>query len=470
MSRHIRHTLLALASGALIQRVALLISTLIVARALDLAELGLLAIGLQAGRLLGLLADAGPRAIAAREAAHRPRAEALAWIAAARRASLPIALALTAVWALAVLALAPERPVFWLLCGALAVPTARDLKGLADALGSTRVEVRLENLCTLALLAGTLLAWRLELLGAEMLAALNVGSRLLYALLGELWLARRGAPVERVSLRAAHGRLHLLSIAQVANQAIFSSDVILLGLLGRAEAAGLYHAAQRIAQAAELPLGLLARAVQPHLAAAASGGDARGALERIVRASAFLVLPVAAGGWVVAEPLLHRLFGARFEAAAWTLRWLLLAAVAIHVGSRYGNLLFARKEHRPYLRSIGLGAGLNLALSLLWIPGYGASGTALATAIGACAAALCAAIELHRRLRFDVIAPYPRPLLLAVAVALAALAVPTEIGVLVRVGAGAVVFAIGLYLLELRRGLRHVGSGLVRASGFDRAS
>ncbi|MBL8898434.1 MAG: lipopolysaccharide biosynthesis protein, partial [Planctomycetes bacterium] len=444
--------------------------TLIVARALELEELGLLAIGLQAGRLLGLLADSGPRAIAAREAARRPREEALAWISAARRASLPIALALTAAWTLVVLSLAPERLGFWLLCGALALPTVRDLKGLADACGATRVEVRIENLSTLALLAGTAIAWRFEALDAELLAALNLGSRMLYAALGELWLARRGKNFERISLRSAQGRIHGLSLAQVLNQTIFASDVILLGLLGRPEAAGLYHAAQRIAQAAELPLGLLARAVQPHIAAAASGGDARGALERVVRASAFLVLPVAAGGWIVAEPLLHRLFGARFEAAAWTLRWLLLASVAIHVGSRYGNVLFARRELYPYLLSIGLGAGLNLALSLLWIPSHGANGTALATAIGASAAALWSAIELHRRLRYEVCAPYARPLLLTMAVAFTAWIVPAEIGVLARVAAGAAVFSLGLYLLELRRGWREIGSGLVRASGFDRAS
>ena len=83
---------------------------------------------------------------------------------------------------------------------------------------------------------------------------------------------------------------------------------------------------------------------------------------------------------------------------------------------------------------------------------------------------LAAAVALHRRLRFDIFAPYRRPLVLAAAVALTALAVPAELGALTRVAAGAVVFALGLYLLELRRGLRQVGAGLVRASGFDRAS
>jgi O-antigen/teichoic acid export membrane protein len=279
---------------------------------------------------------------------------------------------------------------------------------------------------------------------------------------------RRGTPQTRVSLREAQRGVHALSLAQVCNQALFSSDVLLLGALGRPEAAGLYHAAQRIAIAAEIPLALLARAIQPHLASAASGGDARGALERVLRASAFLVLPVAAGGWIVAEPLLARLFGARFADAGWTLRWLLLASVAIHVGSRYGNLLFARREHRPYLLTIALGMSTNLVLSLLWIPRYGAAGTALATAIGANAAALCAALVLYRSLPYAVVAPYPRPILLAALVAGATALVPAELGALTRVGVGGAVFAVGLWWLELRRGVRQIGAGLVRASGFER--
>jgi O-antigen/teichoic acid export membrane protein len=258
-----------------------------------------------------------------------------------------------------------------------------------------------------------------------------------------------------------------LSLAQVSDGVVLSSDVILLRAIAGPVAAGLFSAAQKITAAAEVPSHLLGRLFQPHLHHAAARGDAAATLERTVRASAYVTLPVAVGGWIVAEPLLVRVFGdPAYAEAAWTLRWLLVVTVLMGVGARYSNMLFARREHRAYLAPIVAGTVVNLALTLLLIPRLGSTGTALATAAALLLVAVGSFLLLRARVEFRAAAPFGRPLVVAVAVGAAAWAVPQEWGVLAALAAGALVFAVTVFAFEVRGRWSELGEGLQRGSGF----
>ena len=179
--------------------------------------------------------------------------------------------------------------------------------------------------------------------------------------------------------------------------------------------------------------------------------------------SAYVTLPLAVGGWVVAEPLCG-LFGEEFRAAGWTLRWLLCACVLLGVGSQVGNTLFALRHTTRYMASLWLGG---IALASAWltlVPSLGAEGSALGTCIAYAAVILACWWFLRPHLHFRILQPLLPPVLLAAMVGLAAW-LPGE-RVLAQLGSGAASFGLGIWWLELRRGWFRFGEGLSRASGL----
>ncbi len=463
MSRGVREALVALGAGALVQRVAQMVATIILARTLGVAGLGELAFSIQLGMVLIYLADSGVRAVVVREAAAQPD-QARQWLYASMRIRLMLAAALYVPFAALVLSFA-SQPALLLVCGALVFPAVFDLKGIADALGKTRREVELEGLTTMAHVA---LVAGLALFGVKALvwyAVAQLGARLVYALPVVAWI--RGGPRElpadaRRLLRMAGP----LSVAQLANNLVYASDIILLRWLAGASAAGLYTVAKRLAVGAEVPVSIVGRLVQPHIHHAASRGDAGATLERAQRAAAYAIIPIAAGGCVVAGPLLAYLFGPSFHGAAWTLRWLLVGSAILGVGSRYGNMLFAQRRHRPYLVGLSLCLASNIVLSIALIPFFGAAGSAAASALAVLIAATHANLSLRPHLTFRTGAPLVAPTVVATMVVLAAW-LANDWHPLVVVFLGGVAAGLGLLMFEWRGRLSSIGAGLTRSSGWQ---
>jgi O-antigen/teichoic acid export membrane protein len=278
-----------------------------------------------------------------------------------------------------------------------------------------------------------------------------------------------------VSWRVLLRQGSVLGVAQLGNELVFASDVVLLrALIGR-EAAALYAVAQRVALAAETPVRVLGRLLQPHLLHAARHGDTPATLARAVRASAHLILPIAAGGWVVAETLLGQLFGGSYAAAGWTLRWLLATSVLLGAASVYGNLLVARGEIRAYLACLGLLFAGKLTLTLCWIGPHAAAGAAAASFLSMALASMLTLVMLRRRLAFALAGPWGRPLAHAALVALAAwlpaalLPGGGSVTLAVQLAGGGIAFALGLQAFAMRGRWRRLGDGLQRSSGFSGA-
>lgn len=459
MSRHVRQTLLALTAGAMVQRVLALLLTAWMMRHLGVEGFGEYAFGVQVAALLTLLADGGTRLLVARTIAEAPGAGA-AGLRAALGPRLRRALLASAGLAAAAV-VADASPGFFCLCALLVPLSVFDLKQLADALGRADREVGIETMATLAQVALTALALQLGG-GREALALALVASRGLYAVLAWRWLA---------TLPAGHGHppalahAGALGLAQLAYELVFSAPVVVVRTLVGADAAGLMAAAQRIVLAAETPARLLARLLLPHLVHAGRRGDAGATLERAVRASAHVVLPIAAGGWVMAEPLLALLSGPAYAAAAWALRWQLVAAVVVGTLSHHAQAVIARGSLRPYFTAVAAGIALALGLGAATVEPFGATGVAFAGAAAQLVAALVCAVALHRRVPFAVVGPWRRPALHAALVAAAAL-LGARWGAAAQLGLGAVAFGLGLFLLEMRGRVGQLGSGLQRASGF----
>jgi O-antigen/teichoic acid export membrane protein len=157
---------------------------------------------------------------------------------------------------------------------------------------------------------------------------------------------------------------------------------LVLGALSNARAVGVFSIATRAA--ALIPFLLLAAI--PTLMPSVAELDARGEheqLQRLMTHGARLVfyfsLPIVVGVVLLAHPLLQ-LFGASFTSGETALRILALGQIVNIATGFPGMILIMVGESGRVTRSAAIGAIVNLALSLVLIPRFGASGAAAATA------------------------------------------------------------------------------------------
>lgn len=172
-----------------------------------------------------------------------------------------------------------------------------------------------------------------------------------------------------------------LSGSMWAGALLHNFDLVLLGLITGAEAAGLYNAAYRILWAPTLVALAYLTALRPPLARAVTSGPE--VLLPLLRRSGKLALTfgvgAAIGGVILAEPILLWLFGPSYSEAAGAMR-LLMASFAIFPISRLcRSIAVAGGKNRADLSVIAAAAAINVGLNLVLVPTTGVMGAAFAT-------------------------------------------------------------------------------------------
>ena len=99
------------------------------------------------------------------------------------------------------------------------------------------------------------------------------------------------------------------------------------------------------------------------------------------QASVGLALPIATGGFILAEPLTRFVLGSQYNGTAPLFRWLMLTILAGPMASYFGSQLIPIAREKKYLLAVGAGAVVNVILNLFLIPLYGAIAAAFTTAI-----------------------------------------------------------------------------------------
>ncbi len=164
----------------------------------------------------------------------------------------------------------------------------------------------------------------------------------------------------------------------------YNFDSVLLGFLTTARTVGLYNAAYKpVTIALALPLtyfvGLFPALSRTH---AESREEFRGLVERSLRLAGLMAAPLAAGGTLLAAPVIALLFGASYAESASVLPILIWSAVFVILRGSYRHALTAAGHQALDLRCAMVSTGLNVGLNLLLIPRYGMMGAASATVIG----------------------------------------------------------------------------------------
>lgn len=99
------------------------------------------------------------------------------------------------------------------------------------------------------------------------------------------------------------------------------------------------------------------------------------------QASIGLALPIATGGFILAEPLTRFVLGSQYGGAGTLFRWLTLTIVVGSMASYFGARLIPIGREKKYLTAVVAGAAVNVVLNLFLIPRYGAIAAAFTTAI-----------------------------------------------------------------------------------------
>ena len=209
-------------------------------------------------------------------------------------------------------------------------------------------------------------------------------STLLAAVLG-LALFRRdyGFPRPQVELafwkRAMQESLPL-GFGFLLLQVYYLTDTVLLGFLRGAVSVGLYSAAYKVAAFVLVMGGLFFETTFPVISRYYKQASERlpWLLNSSLRVTTLLAIPMAAGGTVLAGPILMSLYGREYRAATIAFQ-LLIWAVAIElIGWNWGFALMACDRAREYMKAVGLGAVISVAFNLALIPKLGLMGAGLA--------------------------------------------------------------------------------------------
>ncbi|MEO8620096.1 MAG: flippase [bacterium] len=234
----------------------------------------------------------------------------------------------------------------------------------------------------------------------------------------------------------------------VLGLAIFNSDLIFLRALKDARTAGMYAAAYTLISFL-LNIGVTyGNSLLPVLAREGSD-DADPARQRTLFDHAMIqviavALPLSAGGCLLADGLMHLVFGAKYVAAVPALQVLIWSIVVAWVRNVVQMGLIARHQQAFVLRTSVWSAAANFVLNVLLIPRYGMIGAAVATVATETIRTVVALVYSGRLgLPFGVTSRLWRPVLGTVAMAVALWLIPLP-SVLVAVPVGVIAYAIVL--------------------------
>lgn len=250
----------------------------------------------------------------------------------------------------------------------------------------------------LATLGGTALVLGLGG-GLVALFALHIALNLLHLGLAWAW-SRRGAPAVAapaawpVSLwpRMRRYAWSMGLIALIEAVVWERSGVFFLGRFSSPEEVGFYSLAFTLAlHARRLLPTAVGEVLFPVIARLEGLRDAWGMANATVHATRYLAMigfPLAAGGIVLARPLVRALFGEAWAPAGPVLALLLASAGIVALSHPAAAVIWSKERHRFLLTSAAALAVAKTALDLLLIPWQGALGAAVAGGVVQAAAAV----------------------------------------------------------------------------------
>ena len=161
-----------------------------------------------------------------------------------------------------------------------------------------------------------------------------------------------------------------------------NTDSLMMGFWHLFSQVGYYNAAQKIVAMAIIPANLIATSFFPALTKSYSNQEKEKMqklfdYQNIVLLS--LAIPIVVGGYILANGLIVRIYGASYQPAVLALRILILMGGISYLRASLGRPLFIYNQQRKTFWIAAWGAILNVALNTILIPRFGLYGAAWAS-------------------------------------------------------------------------------------------
>ncbi len=175
------------------------------------------------------------------------------------------------------------------------------------------------------------------------------------------------------------------SLANTMWTIMVNTDIFIISWLKTPADLGYYAAAQKpVMMLTIIPyvlvvgsLSLMAKLVQEE-----SKERLKNFIEKLVIFSLAIVLPLVAGGIIIAPSMMNFLYGTEYNSAILSFQLLLVTLIITYSSTIIGNLVLIYKQQKYFTIAMILGALVNVGLDLLLIPSFGIAGSVIAT-IGA---------------------------------------------------------------------------------------
>lgn len=245
-------------------------------------------------------------------------------------------------------------------------------------------------------------------------------------------------------LRSQSGFMTSFFIIHLSSLLDYQTDAILISLFLTAEDLGYYAAAQTILLAFNLMPLAIRTAIYPVMSRYHHHEPDKLAIlySRISRYLIALVLPMAAGVTILAEPIISLIFGSGFEPAVLVLQISIWAIVFLFLNVPHSRLMLIRDKQRVAGWMTGLAMVMNVSLNLYLIPRWGINGAAVARLISTFAIYLSFYLYVRFYLMPSPLLPIlARPLLATIIMTLAVWPL-REMNLLIPIAVGAGVYAL----------------------------
>jgi O-antigen/teichoic acid export membrane protein len=256
-----------------------------------------------------------------------------------------------------------------------------------------------------------------------------------------------------------------LGIAFVMVQVYYLTDTILLAFLKGDTAVGWYSGSYKIVAFIQGIGGWYFEATYPVVARLFKNSVSR--LRELIAGSAemtiALVLPVAAGGTLLAGPMIIAFYGREYVASAIAFQILVWAIAVELIGMLFGYSLMACDRLRQYLAAVTIGAVTSVVLNLLLIPRFGLAGAGSARLVSETLIAIYFFVQFRKVVIVPIARYFSKPVVATLVMVLALSAVHAHW--VVRMLLGVLVYFGVFVLLSLRQGtpwyapLRRIASG-----------
>jgi O-antigen/teichoic acid export membrane protein len=166
-------------------------------------------------------------------------------------------------------------------------------------------------------------------------------------------------------------------------QIFYYISTVMIGFMRGNEEVGYYNAAYKVIFLFIVFIGVYHDAIFPSISY-----YSRNSLEQLKkllsvtqRLMIILVVPLATGSIVLARPLMHTLYGTKYDDGIGVFKILIFAVVIIYINTAYSRGLLAAKKEKWFAAGVALPAFVSILLNFILIPRLGLQGAAIANVL-----------------------------------------------------------------------------------------